>query len=134
LVAFPKAMTTNTKPVKAKRKPVQRGAVKKALLGSTKPRIQTPPLKGASRIAEVADLAIKIGMPLLPWQYYVLEDMLSVDSKGNFQRKSNLLLCARQVGKTWLMKNLGATQFENFIYINFVCLLMISSVYFKYRL
>jgi phage terminase large subunit-like protein len=97
-------MTTNTKPVKAKRKPVQRGAVKKALLGSTKPRIQTPPLKGASRIAEVADLAIKIGMPLLPWQYYVLEDMLSVDSKGNFQRKSNLLLCARQVGKTHLAR------------------------------
>jgi predicted AAA+ superfamily ATPase len=33
--------------------------------------------------------------------------------------KPILLTGARQVGKTWLMKNLGATQFENFIYINF---------------
>lgn len=97
-------MTTNTKPIKAKTKPAQRGATKKPLLGSTKPRIQTPPLKGASRIAEVVDLAKKIGMPLLPWQEYVLEDMLKVDSQGNFQRKSNLLLCARQVGKTHLAR------------------------------
>ena len=97
-------MTANTKPIKAKRKPAQRGATKKPLLGSTKPRIQTPPLKGASRIAEVAELAEKIGMPLLPWQHYVLEDMLSVDSEGNFMRKSNLLLCARQVGKTHLAR------------------------------
>ena len=66
--------------------------------------IHSPLLKGASRIDEVEDLAEKIGMPLLPWQHYVLEDMLSVDSKGNFQRKSNLLLCARQVGKTHLAR------------------------------
>jgi phage terminase large subunit-like protein len=97
-------MTVNTKPIKAKRKPAQRGATKKKLLGSTKPRIQTPPLKGESRIAEVVDLAKKIGLPLLPWQEYVLEDMLKIDSQGNFQRKTNLLLCARQVGKTHLAR------------------------------
>jgi predicted AAA+ superfamily ATPase len=33
--------------------------------------------------------------------------------------KPLLLTGARQVGKTWLMKNLGAMHFENFIYINF---------------
>ena len=97
-------MTTDSKPIKAKRKPAQRGATKKKVLGSTKPRLQTPPLKTKSRIAEVADLAEKIGMPLLPWQYYVLEDMLSVDSNNNFIRKTNLLLVARQQGKTHLAR------------------------------
>ena len=97
-------MTADTKPIKAKRKPAQRGATKKPVLGSTKPRIQSPPLKTKSRIAEVVDLAEKIGMPLLPWQHYVLEDMLSVDNDNNFIRKTNLLLCARQVGKTHLAR------------------------------
>jgi phage terminase large subunit-like protein len=97
-------MTTDSKPIKAKRKPAQRGATPKKVLGSTKPRLQTPPLKTKSRIAEVADLAEKIGMPLLPWQHYVLEDMLSVNSNNNFIRKTNLLLVARQQGKTHLAR------------------------------
>jgi hypothetical protein len=97
-------MTAERKLKVVKENPTKRGAKKKPLLGSTKPRIQTPPLKGTSRIAEVVDLAKKIGMPLLPWQEYVLEDMLKVDTQGNFQRKSNLLLCARQVGKTHLAR------------------------------
>ena len=97
-------MTPDKKPIKAKRKPAQRGLTKKALLGNTKPRIQTPTLKGESRITEVADLAIKIGMPLLPWQHYVLSDLLTIGNDKNFVRKSNLLLCARQVGKTHLAR------------------------------
>ena len=97
-------MTVNAKPIKAKRKPAQRGAIKKPILGNTKPRLQTPQIKGESRVAEVADLAVKIGMPLLPWQHYVLEDMLKVNTDGQYQRKSNLLLCARQVGKTHLAR------------------------------
>lgn len=35
------------------------------------------------------------------------------------RHKPLLLTGTRQVGKTWLMKNLGKTQFKNFIYINF---------------
>jgi phage terminase large subunit-like protein len=97
-------MTAKEKPKKAKKKPAQRGATQKPILGHTKPRIQTPSLKGLSRIAEVADLAEKIKMPLLPWQHYVLEDMLSVDSDNQFKRKSNLLLCSRQQGKTHLAR------------------------------
>ena len=97
-------MTPDKKPIKAKRKPAQRGLTKKPLLGSTKPRIQTPTLKGLSLIDEVADLAVKIGMPLLPWQHYVLTDLLTIDNDKNFVRKSNLLLCARQVGKTHLAR------------------------------
>lgn len=97
-------MTADSKPIKAKRKPAQRGATTKKVLGSTKPRLQTPPLKTKSRIQEVVDLAEKIGMPLLPWQHYVLEDMLRVDSNNNFIRKTNLLLVARQQGKTHLAR------------------------------
>jgi len=97
-------MTPDKKPIKAKRKPAQRGLTKKPLLGNTKPRIQTPTLEGESRIAEVADLAIKIGMLLLPWQHYVLSDLLTIGNDKNFVRKSNLLLCARQVGKTHLAR------------------------------
>ena len=97
-------MTSQQKPIKPKRKPAQRGATKKPLLGNTKPRIQTPALKGKSRIAEVADLAEKISLPLLPWQHYVLTDMLSVDENNMFSRKTNLLLCSRQQGKTHLAR------------------------------
>lgn len=41
-----------------------------------------------------------ISQPLMPWQKFVAKDMLSIDTKGNFVRKSNLLLIARQSGKS----------------------------------
>lgn len=97
-------MSKPVKPLKAKKSVAVRGATTKRLIGSIKPRIQTPPLKSASRIKEVADLAEKIGMPLLPWQHYVLSDMLSVDKNNMFIRKTNLLLVARQSGKTHLAR------------------------------
>ena len=45
-------------------------------------------------------------MPLLPWQEHVLKDMLTVDAKGKWIRKTNLLLIARQNGKTHLARML----------------------------
>lgn len=45
-------------------------------------------------------------MPLLPWQKAVLKDMLVVDKKQQFVRKTNLLLIARQNGKTHLARML----------------------------
>ena len=92
------------KPDQTKVDPVRRGAKKKPLIGAVKPRIHSPLLKGASRIDEVADLAEKIGMPLLPWQHFVLEDMLKVDKDGMFVRKTTLNLVARQSGKTHLAR------------------------------
>ena len=97
-------MSSQEKPVKAKRKPAQRGATKKKLLGSTKPRLQTPTAKGKSRVDEIAELAVKISMPLLPWQHYVLSDMLTVDKNNMFVKKSNLVLVSRQSGKTHLAR------------------------------
>ena len=92
------------KPDQAKVDPVRRGAKKKALIGAVKPRLHTPLLKGASRIDEVAKLAEQIGMPLLPWQHFVLDDMLKVDKDGMFYRKTNLVLTSRQSGKTHLAR------------------------------
>jgi phage terminase large subunit-like protein len=78
----------------------------KVLRGATKPRLASIPLKGASKLQDVKDLCEIIQMPLLPWQEYVLKDMLSVDKNGNWVRKTNLLLIARQNGKTHLARML----------------------------
>jgi phage terminase large subunit-like protein len=79
---------------------------KQALRGATKPRLQSPPLKGKNKIDDVKQLCEIIKMPLLPWQEYVLKDMLTVDTKGKWIRKTNLLLIARQNGKTHLARML----------------------------
>jgi phage terminase large subunit-like protein len=78
----------------------------RTLRGATKPRLQSIPLKGQSKVQDVIDLANLIGMPLLPWQEYVLKDMLTVDKQGAWIRKTNLLLIARQNGKTHLARML----------------------------
>jgi phage terminase large subunit-like protein len=79
---------------------------KQALRGATKPRLQSPPIKGKNKIDDVKQLCEIIKMPLLPWQEYVLKDMLTIDAKGKWIRKTNLLLIARQNGKTHLARML----------------------------
>lgn len=76
------------------------------LIGSTEPRIYTPLLKGKSKAQEVSDLADKIGLPLIPWQRWVLDDLLSVDDDNNWRKKTALVLVARQNGKTHLARML----------------------------
>ena len=78
----------------------------KRLRGATKPRLQSIPLKGKTKLQDVLDLCEIIKMPLLPWQEYVLKDMLTVDKNGQFIRKTSLLLIARQNGKTHLARML----------------------------
>ena len=78
----------------------------KPLRGATKPRLQNIPLKGKSKLDDVKQLCEIIEMPLLPWQEYVLKDMLTVDKKDMWIRKTNLLLIARQNGKTHLARML----------------------------
>lgn len=72
--------------------------------GSTKPRLSNAPLKTKSRIDEVLPWLKEINQELLPWQEHVLTDMLRVDKNNNFIRKTNLLLIARQNGKTHLAR------------------------------
>jgi len=72
--------------------------------GATEPRLHSPYIKGPNRGDEVAELAESIGLPLLPWQDFVIRDMTSIDEAGMFIRKTNLVLCARQQGKTHLAR------------------------------
>jgi len=81
-------------------------ARKQPLRGATEPRLHSPYLKGKSKIDDVIELANLIEIPLLPWQEFVLRDMLRIDAKGNWVRKTNLILVARQNGKTHLTRML----------------------------
>jgi len=72
--------------------------------GATEPRLHSPYIKGPNRGEEIAQLAESIGLPLLPWQDFVIRDMTSVDEDNMFIRKTNLILCSRQQGKTHLAR------------------------------
>ena len=72
--------------------------------GATEPRLHSPYLEGPNRGDEVAALAESIGLPLLPWQDFVIRDMTAVDESGMFRRRTNLCLTSRQQGKTHLAR------------------------------
>lgn len=78
----------------------------RALRGATKPRLHSPLLKGENKLQDVLDLCQIIDQPLLPWQEFVLKDMLTVDKDGMWIHRTNLLLIARQNGKTHLARML----------------------------
>jgi phage terminase large subunit-like protein len=52
----------------------------------------------------VAQLADELGVPLLDWQKYVLNDALQIMPNGRWARSQVGVLCARQNGKTHLMR------------------------------
>jgi hypothetical protein len=66
--------------------PIKRGV---GLIGSTEPRVHTPLLKSKSKVDEVADLAEKISMPLIPWQRFALEDILSIDDNDQLAQEDS---------------------------------------------
>jgi phage terminase large subunit-like protein len=66
-------------------------------------------LKGKSKVDDVIEIAKILNEELLPYQEYVLRDMLTVDKKDMWVRKSNLLLISRQNGKTFLARMLILT-------------------------
>ena len=74
------------------------------LMGAIYPRLHTPWLKTKTRGNEIAELAEKIGQPLLPWQKIILDDMCSVSEDGKFIKKSSLFICARQSGKSHMLR------------------------------
>jgi phage terminase large subunit-like protein len=78
----------------------------KKLVGATEPRLHSPYVKGKSLVQDVIDLCEILEMPLLPWQKFVLTDMLRVDRKGQFIRRTTLLTVSRQQGKTHLARML----------------------------
>ncbi len=77
---------------------------KTRLYGATEPRLHSPYINGKNRGDEIAQLAESIGLPLLPWQDFVIRDITSVDDENIFIKKTSLVLCARQQGKTHLAR------------------------------
>jgi len=73
------------------------------LRGATQARVHSTLLKGGSRYKEVLDMVERLKMDkLMPYQEWVLKDMMSVDKKNNYRRKTSLLLISRQNGKSHL--------------------------------
>ena len=73
------------------------------LRGATEARVHSPLLKGASRYKEVLDMIERLKMDkLMPYQEWVLKDMMTVDKKNSYRRKTCLLLISRQNGKSFL--------------------------------
>lgn len=75
------------------------------LYGSPTPRLFTPTLdRLASRGEELSELAEAVGLPLLPWQRWVVEDACRVDAAGRWARSTTGVIVARQNGKTHLVR------------------------------
>jgi phage terminase large subunit-like protein len=73
------------------------------LRGATEPRVHSPLLKGKSRAGEVLEMIERLKMDeLMPYQRFVLNQMLMVNKKNQYRIKTALLLISRQNGKSHL--------------------------------
>ena len=74
------------------------------LVGKTAPRLWTPPLRTLTRRTtlgyDAADFAAVIGVPLLPWQRWLLIHALELNRDGTLRFREVLTLVGRQCGKT----------------------------------
>ncbi len=78
--------------------------LKQPLRGATEPRLHSPWLKTKTRGDEVIAFAKNLGRELMPWQELVVKDFFSIDDESKFQRRTGLLLVARQNGKSELAR------------------------------
>jgi len=76
-----------------------------ALTGAILPRLHTPWVEGNSRVDAIIELSERIGQPLLEWQSVILRDMCAVDENDMFVKKSSLLVCSRQSGKSHVLRS-----------------------------
>jgi phage terminase large subunit-like protein len=73
------------------------------LRGATEPRVHSPLLKGKSRASEVLEMIERLKMDeLMPYQKFVLNQMLMVNKKNQYRIKTALLIISRQNGKSHL--------------------------------
>jgi hypothetical protein len=81
------------------------------LVGSTEPRLWTPPLRDLTRTTtrgyEVTDFATLIGEPLLPWQDWLVKHALELNPDGTFRFRTVLVLVARQNGKSTVKRTVS---------------------------
>lgn len=75
-----------------------------ALFGHPTPRIHTPLNDLPSKGFELIDLAVEVGVDLMPWQKFVLEHTHKVKPDGRWATPINTVVVARQSGKSFLMQ------------------------------
>jgi phage terminase large subunit-like protein len=75
----------------------------KPIFGYSKPRLQSPSLKLPSAGQVVADLAIDLGVPLLPHQKYLMDEALVIKN-GKWARSTVGAIMARQNGKSHALR------------------------------
>lgn len=87
------------------------GAGRPRRLGSTTPRIFTPPLREltpeTSYGFSVIEFSAVLGITLLPWQQWLLIHMLELLEDGTLRFRTVVVLVARQNGKSTVMKVLA---------------------------
>lgn len=76
----------------------------KVVLGASKPRLGSRPLRKSSKVDEVLKFAEALGWELMPWQEYVLTEGLRHEKNGDWSRSMVGVLVARQQGKSALMR------------------------------
>lgn len=83
------------------------------LLGSSVPRLWTPPLRdlaepGASYGPAVVEFAREVlGEPLDPWQEWLVLHLGELRQDGTPRFRQVLIMVARQAGKSWLLRTLA---------------------------
>ena len=58
-----------------------------------------------------------------------LQDLIAWKNKST--RKPLIVRGARQVGKTWLLKEFGRTQYRQYIYVNFENAMILQDMFLK---
>lgn len=71
----------------------------KPIYGYSTPRLSSPKLNLPSAGQVVADLAIDLGVPLLPWQKYLMDEALTINN-SKWARSTIGAIVARQNGKS----------------------------------
>jgi len=74
------------------------------IYGYSIPRLASPPLGLPTAGIVVKGLAEELGVPLMPWQQYVVDDALQLRPDGTWARSTCGVLVARQQGKTHLAR------------------------------
>jgi phage terminase large subunit-like protein len=74
-------------------------------VGNPQPRVQTPPAPAqGNRVGDLVALAEALGTPLLEWQKNAATEILKTNDAGLFVNKTSVIVCARQNGKTTLLR------------------------------
>jgi len=85
-------------------KAAKRGGTKRT--GENRPRLETPTMGALKKGSEVAAIAKRIGLELMPWQTYAAQRLLEEIEPGRRRFRTALTTVGRQNGKSFLLRAL----------------------------